>query len=93
MLNALFHPVKISYDTNIKVHILLWKSHHIELWDDKRILQQRADVVFFFCKEKFTTRHELALLRVSTLMGLVMFGGMTSMFYTQMAGILSVSTE
>uniref|UniRef100_A0A3Q3G3R7 Palmitoyltransferase n=1 Tax=Labrus bergylta TaxID=56723 RepID=A0A3Q3G3R7_9LABR len=40
--------------------------------------------------QKFTTRHELALLRVSALMGLVMFGGMTSLFYTQMTGILSV---
>lgn len=48
---------------------------------------------FFLLQEKFTTRHELALLRVSALMGLVMFGGMTSLFYTQMAGILSVSTE
>ncbi|KAF3836971.1 hypothetical protein F7725_004435 [Dissostichus mawsoni] len=44
-------------------------------------------------QEKFTTRHELALMRVSTLMGLMMFGGMSSLFYTQMAGILSVSTQ
>lgn len=41
----------------------------------------------------FTTRHELALLRVSTLTGLVMFGGMSSLFYTQMTGILSVSAD
>uniref|UniRef100_A0A3Q2GL01 Palmitoyltransferase n=1 Tax=Cyprinodon variegatus TaxID=28743 RepID=A0A3Q2GL01_CYPVA len=40
----------------------------------------------------FTTRHELALLRVSAVMGVVMFGGMSSLFYSQMAGILSVST-
>uniref|UniRef100_A0A3Q3JZ30 Palmitoyltransferase n=1 Tax=Monopterus albus TaxID=43700 RepID=A0A3Q3JZ30_MONAL len=33
--------------------------------------------------DQFTTRHELALLRVSALMGVVMFGGMTSLFYTQ----------
>lgn len=39
------------------------------------------------------TRHELALLRVSTLTGLVMFGGMSSLFYTQMTGVLSVSSE
>lgn len=39
------------------------------------------------------TRHELALLRVSALTGLVMFGGMSSLFYTQMTGILSVSTD
>ncbi|XP_010793181.1 palmitoyltransferase ZDHHC21 [Notothenia coriiceps] len=43
-------------------------------------------------QEKFTTRHELALMRVSTLMGLMMFGGMSSLFYTQMAGILSDTT-
>ncbi len=47
----------------------------------------------FLCQEKFTTRHELALLRMSALMGLVMFGGMSSLFYTQITGILSVSTE
>uniref|UniRef100_A0A3B5Q6W8 Palmitoyltransferase n=1 Tax=Xiphophorus maculatus TaxID=8083 RepID=A0A3B5Q6W8_XIPMA len=42
--------------------------------------------------DQFTTRHELALLRVSALMGVVMFGGMSSLFYSQMAGVLSVST-
>lgn len=47
----------------------------------------------FVHQEMFTTRHELALLRVSTLTGLVMFGGMSSLFYTQMTGILSVSTD
>lgn len=41
----------------------------------------------------FTTRHELALLRVSTLTGLIMFGGMSTLFYTQMTGILSVSNS
>lgn len=49
--------------------------------------------LFSFTQEKFTTRHELALLRISALMGVVMFGGMSSLFYTQMTGILSVSTE
>ncbi|MEQ2296126.1 Palmitoyltransferase zdhhc21 [Ameca splendens] len=43
-------------------------------------------------QERFTTRHELALLRVSALMGVVMFGGMSSLFYTQMNGIFSVSS-
>ena len=36
-------------------------------------------------------RHELALIRVSAIMGLVMIGGMSNLFYTQMAGILTVS--
>lgn len=36
-------------------------------------------------------RHELALLRVSCFMGLIMFGGMSSLFYSQITGILSVS--
>ena len=49
--------------------------------------------MFLLFQEKFTTRHELALLRVSALSGLVMFGGMSSLFYTQMTGILSVSTQ
>ncbi|KAM6949109.1 palmitoyltransferase ZDHHC21 isoform 2-T2 [Aplochiton taeniatus] len=40
----------------------------------------------------FTTHHELALLRVSALMALVMFGGMSSLFYTQVTGILSNTT-
>lgn len=44
-------------------------------------------------QEKFTTRHELALLRVSALMGLIMFAGMTGLFHTQLTGILTVSTE
>nr|XP_040037803.1 palmitoyltransferase ZDHHC21 isoform X1 [Gasterosteus aculeatus aculeatus] len=43
-------------------------------------------------QEKFTTRHELALLRLSTITGLVMFGGMTSLFYTQLTGIFSDTT-
>lgn len=44
-------------------------------------------------QEKFTTRHELALLRVSALTGMVMFAGMTSLFHTQLTGILTVSPE
>lgn len=50
-------------------------------------------LVFLLFQEEFTTRHELALLRLSALSGLVMFGGMSSLFYTQMTGILSVSTK
>ncbi|KAM9827844.1 palmitoyltransferase ZDHHC21 [Neosynchiropus ocellatus] len=42
--------------------------------------------------DKFTTRHELALVRVSALMGLVMFGGMSGLFYSQMTGILADMT-
>lgn len=38
----------------------------------------------------FVFRHELALLRLSTFMGIVMFGGMCSLFYTQVVGILTV---
>ncbi|KAG7260750.1 hypothetical protein CRUP_015129 [Coryphaenoides rupestris] len=41
-------------------------------------------------QDAFTTQHELALIRVSTLMGLVMFGGMSSLFYTQIVGIISL---
>lgn len=37
-------------------------------------------------------RHELALIRVSAIMGLVMFGGMSNLFYTQMAGVLTDTT-
>lgn len=44
-------------------------------------------------QEKFSTRHELALLRVSALTGVVMFAGMTSLFHTQLTGILTVSPE
>ncbi|KAL4641577.1 palmitoyltransferase ZDHHC21 isoform X1 [Arapaima gigas] len=40
--------------------------------------------------EEFSSRHELALLRLSTFMGLLMFGGMSSLFYTQITGILAV---
>uniref|UniRef100_A0A4W5KHJ4 Palmitoyltransferase n=1 Tax=Hucho hucho TaxID=62062 RepID=A0A4W5KHJ4_9TELE len=43
-------------------------------------------------QEAFMARHELALIRVSAIMGLVMFGGMSSLFYTQMAGILTDTT-
>ncbi|XP_066576428.1 palmitoyltransferase ZDHHC21 isoform X2 [Amia ocellicauda] len=40
-------------------------------------------------EELFIFRHELALLRMSTFMGLLMFGGMSSLFYTQVTGILT----
>ncbi|XP_061922006.1 palmitoyltransferase ZDHHC21 isoform X2 [Entelurus aequoreus] len=43
-------------------------------------------------QERFTTQHELALLRLSALMGVVMFGGMSALFYSQLAGILSDTT-
>ncbi|XP_031688269.1 probable palmitoyltransferase ZDHHC21 [Oncorhynchus kisutch] len=43
-------------------------------------------------QEAFMARHELALIRVSAIMGLVMIGGMSSLFYTQMAGILTDTT-
>ncbi|XP_003967019.2 palmitoyltransferase ZDHHC21 [Takifugu rubripes] len=43
-------------------------------------------------QERFTTRHELALLRLSALMALLMFGGMSGLFYTQLTGILSDTT-
>lgn len=51
----------------------------------------RGELTVCFFQERFTTRHELALLRISALTGLVMFGGMSGLFYTQMTGILSVS--
>uniref|UniRef100_A0A8C5LYK6 Palmitoyltransferase n=1 Tax=Leptobrachium leishanense TaxID=445787 RepID=A0A8C5LYK6_9ANUR len=38
----------------------------------------------------FVFRHELALLRISTFMGILMFGGMSSLFYTQIMGILTI---
>uniref|UniRef100_A0A3Q2ZSN7 Palmitoyltransferase n=1 Tax=Kryptolebias marmoratus TaxID=37003 RepID=A0A3Q2ZSN7_KRYMA len=44
-------------------------------------------------RDQFTTRHELALLRVSALMGLVMFVGMSGLFHTQLSGVLTVSTD
>lgn len=56
----------------------------------QRSVDARELTVFFF-QERFATRHELALLRISALTGLVMFGGMSGLFYTQMTGILSVS--
>ncbi|XP_030636719.1 palmitoyltransferase ZDHHC21 [Chanos chanos] len=43
-------------------------------------------------KEDFAVRHELALLRGSSFMGVVMFGGITTLFYTQITGILSDTT-
>ncbi|XP_007255801.2 palmitoyltransferase ZDHHC21 [Astyanax mexicanus] len=43
-------------------------------------------------QELFTVRHELALLRVSCFMGLIMFGGMSGLFYSQITGILADTT-
>ncbi|XP_077356612.1 palmitoyltransferase ZDHHC21 isoform X1 [Festucalex cinctus] len=43
-------------------------------------------------QEKFTTQHELGLLRASAIMGVVMFGGMSGLFYSQLVGILSDTT-
>ncbi|XP_016345557.1 probable palmitoyltransferase ZDHHC21 isoform X1 [Sinocyclocheilus anshuiensis] len=40
----------------------------------------------------FAVHHELALLRGSCFMGLIMFGGMSSLFYTQVKGILADTT-
>lgn len=40
----------------------------------------------------FAVHHELALLRVSCFMGLVMFGGISGLFYTQVKGILTDTT-
>lgn len=61
-------------------------------WSARRGLPKVLLLVLLL-QEKFTTRHELALLRVSALSGLVMFGAMSSLFYTQMSGVLSVSTD
>ncbi|XP_042188319.1 palmitoyltransferase ZDHHC21 isoform X2 [Callorhinchus milii] len=43
-------------------------------------------------EEQFVLRHELALLRISTFMALVMFGGMLSLFHSQLTGILADTT-
>ncbi|XP_061620416.1 palmitoyltransferase ZDHHC21 isoform X3 [Phyllopteryx taeniolatus] len=43
-------------------------------------------------QEKFTTRHELALLRASAITGVVMFGGISALFYSQLVGVLSDTT-
>ncbi|XP_072114132.1 palmitoyltransferase ZDHHC21 isoform X2 [Mobula birostris] len=40
-------------------------------------------------EDLFMFRHELALLRVSTLMALVMTGGMSGLFYSQLTNILA----
>ncbi|XP_075452014.1 palmitoyltransferase ZDHHC21 isoform X1 [Ascaphus truei] len=40
----------------------------------------------------FIFKHELAMLRMSTFMGILMFGGMCSLFYTQIMGILMDTT-
>uniref|UniRef100_UPI00398E6E24 palmitoyltransferase ZDHHC21 n=1 Tax=Pristiophorus japonicus TaxID=55135 RepID=UPI00398E6E24 len=43
-------------------------------------------------EELFVFRHELALLRISTFMGIVMFGGMFGLFYSQLTNILADMT-
>ncbi|XP_067885073.1 palmitoyltransferase ZDHHC21 isoform X1 [Heterodontus francisci] len=43
-------------------------------------------------EELFVFRHELALLRISTFMGIVMFGGMFGLFYGQLTNILTDMT-
>ncbi|KAK1174983.1 palmitoyltransferase ZDHHC21 isoform X1, partial [Acipenser oxyrinchus oxyrinchus] len=40
----------------------------------------------------FVFKHELAFLRISTCMGLLMFGAMSGLFYTQLMGILTDTT-
>ncbi|XP_033891474.2 palmitoyltransferase ZDHHC21 isoform X1 [Acipenser ruthenus] len=42
--------------------------------------------------ELFVFKHELAFLRLSTCMGLLMFGGISALFYTQLMGILTDTT-
>uniref|UniRef100_A0A8C4SI87 Palmitoyltransferase n=1 Tax=Erpetoichthys calabaricus TaxID=27687 RepID=A0A8C4SI87_ERPCA len=43
-------------------------------------------------QELFVFKHELAFLRISTFMGIIMFGGMSGLFYTQLTGVLSDTT-
>ncbi|XP_029461577.1 palmitoyltransferase ZDHHC21 isoform X4 [Rhinatrema bivittatum] len=40
----------------------------------------------------FVFKHELALLRISTFMGIIMFIGMCGLFYTQIIGLLTDTT-
>ncbi|XP_051624183.1 palmitoyltransferase ZDHHC21 isoform X5 [Manacus candei] len=40
----------------------------------------------------FVFRHELALLRISTFMGLIILGGISRLFYTQLMGIFTDTT-
>ncbi|XP_064422257.1 palmitoyltransferase ZDHHC21 [Latimeria chalumnae] len=42
--------------------------------------------------ESFVFGHELALVRISTFMGILMFGGMNGLFYAQLTGILTDTT-
>ncbi|XP_043917189.1 palmitoyltransferase ZDHHC21 [Protopterus annectens] len=42
--------------------------------------------------EYFLYRHELAALRISAFMGILMFGGMSGLFYTQLTGLLTDTT-
>ncbi|XP_077597649.1 palmitoyltransferase ZDHHC21 [Stigmatopora nigra] len=44
-------------------------------------------------QEKFTARHELALLRGSAVMGTIMFAGMSGLFYSQLASIITDTTS
>ncbi|EOB01870.1 Putative palmitoyltransferase ZDHHC21, partial [Anas platyrhynchos] len=41
----------------------------------------------------FVFRHELALLRISAFMGLIMLGGISGLFYTQLMGIFTDTTS
>ncbi|XP_030422487.1 palmitoyltransferase ZDHHC21 isoform X4 [Gopherus evgoodei] len=41
----------------------------------------------------FVFRHELALLRLSTFMGIIMLGGISGLFYTQLMGIFTDTTN
>ncbi|XP_043570287.1 palmitoyltransferase ZDHHC21 isoform X1 [Chiloscyllium plagiosum] len=43
-------------------------------------------------EELFVFRHELAMLRISTLMGIVMFGGMFGLFYGQLSNVIADMT-
>ncbi|XP_041041434.1 palmitoyltransferase ZDHHC21 [Carcharodon carcharias] len=43
-------------------------------------------------EELFVFRHELAMLRISTLTGIVMFGGMFGLFYGQLSNVLADMT-
>ncbi|XP_017679179.1 PREDICTED: palmitoyltransferase ZDHHC21 isoform X2 [Lepidothrix coronata] len=43
-------------------------------------------------KDVFVFRHELALLRISAFMGLIILGGISRLFYTQLMGIFTDTT-
>ncbi|XP_030368130.1 palmitoyltransferase ZDHHC21 isoform X2 [Strigops habroptila] len=44
-------------------------------------------------KDVFVFRHELALLRISAFMGIIMLGGISGLFYTQLMGIFTGSLK